>query len=246
MRASTAAPGLQPDTSNDDAKVPDVPNVAADAAAKPSPAVLDRITAASHCQESKCPTLVTLRVAATGVKLLFAHDTEVALTAAAALVNTAADTTLDSLEGLDAFVSTWGWTGSRRHTHAELAAVQQLRPRLRALWYADEDGVVAIVNELLRESNALPQLVKHDEWSYHLHATSPDQPLADRMAVEAAMAFVDVVRTGELDRLRVCGADDCDDVLVDLSKNRSRRFCDASCGNRMNVAAYRSRRRTAG
>ena len=41
------------------------------------------------------------------------------------------------------------------------------------------------------------------------------------------MAFVDVIRTGELDRLRVCAADDCDDVLVDLSKNRSRRFCDA-------------------
>jgi predicted RNA-binding Zn ribbon-like protein len=31
-------------------------------------------------------------------------------------------------------------------------------------------------------------------------------------------------------------------VLVDLSKNRSRRFCDSGCGNRTNVAAYRARR----
>jgi predicted RNA-binding Zn ribbon-like protein len=176
--------------------------------------------------------------------LLFAHDTEVALAAAASLVNTADDGTLETLADLDAFVAQWGWTGSRRRTNAELAAVQALRPRLREVWNEDKDGAVRIVNELLREGRALPQLRKHDEWDYHLHATSPDAPLADRMAVEAAMALVDVIRTGELDRLRVCAADDCQDVLVDLSKNRSRRFCDSGCGNRANVAAYRARKAT--
>ena len=60
------------------------------------------------------------------------------------------------------------------------------------------------------------------------------------MAVDAAMAFADVIRAGELARLRLCAADDCDDVLVDLSKNRSRRFCGLTCANRVNVAAYRS------
>lgn len=178
--------------------------------------------------------------------MLFAHDTEVALAAAAALVNTEADGGLDDLAALDAFVAEWGWTGSRQHTPAELEAVRALRPRLRAVWSEDEDGAVEIVNQLLREGSALPQLVRHDGWDYHLHATSPDQPLADRMAVEAAMAFVDVIRTGELDRLRVCAADDCADVLVDLSKNRSRRFCEKGCGNRANVAAYRARRRSTG
>jgi predicted RNA-binding Zn ribbon-like protein len=63
------------------------------------------------------------------------------------------------------------------------------------------------------------------------------------MMVEAAMAFVDVIRTDELERLSVCAADDCECVLVDLSKNRSRRFCDRGCGNRANVAAYRARKR---
>jgi len=66
------------------------------------------------------------------------------------------------------------------------------------------------------------------------------------MAVEAAMAFTDVIRTGQLDRLRLCAAHDCDHVHVDLSKNRSRRFCSLSCSNRTNVAAYRSRRAAAG
>ena len=179
-----------------------------------------------------------------GVKALFAHDTEFALTAAAALVNTAADEdALTTPADLDAFLDDWGWTGTRRADGPELDAVRALRPRLRRLWELDEDGVAEEVNAMLREAGALPQLVTHGGWGYHLHATSPDAPLADRMAVEAAMALVDVVRLGELDRLRTCGADDCADVLVDLSKNRSRRYCSTACANRVNVAAFRARRR---
>ena len=98
---------------------------------------------------------------------------------------------------------------SRTHDQAELDAVRRLRPRLAQLWELPEDDAVELVNALLREANALPQLVKHDGWDYHLHATSPDAPLADRMAVEAAMAFTDVIRTKQLDRLRRCAADDC-------------------------------------
>ena len=179
-----------------------------------------------------------------GVKVLFAHDTELALAAAAALVNTdrpGADE-LPDRAALDGFLERWGWTGGRRRDAAELEAVRALRPRLRRLWQLDEDGVATLVNELLRQARALPQLVTHGDFGYHLHATPSDAPLADRMAVEAAMAFVDVVRQGELDRLAVCGADDCDDVLVDLSRNRSRRYCSTGCANRVNVAAFRARK----
>jgi predicted RNA-binding Zn ribbon-like protein len=191
--------------------------------------------------------LMTLRRIATGVKVLFAHDTEIALAGAAALVNTIdvldpGDERLPDVAALDAFVQSWGWTGERQHDEAELRAVRDMRPRLRRLWLSDEDEVVHIINELLREANALPQLVKHDEWSYHLHATPPAAPLATRMAVEAAMAVVDVVRSGELSRLRICDSPTCDDVVVDLSKNRSKRYCDGGCGNRAAVAAYRARK----
>ena len=88
----------------------------------------------------------------------------------------------------------------------------------------------------------MPQLVRHDGWDWHLHATDPDQPLGTRMAVEAAMALLDVVRAGELERLKTCGADDCDDLHVDLSRNRSRRYCGTRCGNRADAAAYRARK----
>jgi predicted RNA-binding Zn ribbon-like protein len=176
--------------------------------------------------------------------VLFAHDTEVALAAAAALVNTAHGTDeLATQQDLDRFLDFWGFTGSRTHDAGELRAVQDLRPVLERLFQVDRDEAVLIVNRLLRDAKALPYLVRHDTWDYHLHATSPDAPLADRMAVEAAMAVVDVIRMDELDRMRVCAADDCADVLVDVSRNRSRRFCGTTCANRTNVAAFRARRR---
>ncbi|MDT4938690.1 MAG: hypothetical protein QOG80_2361 [Pseudonocardiales bacterium] len=180
--------------------------------------------------------------------MIFAHDTEVALAAAADLVNTARQDPdeLGTLEDLDTFLAKWGFTGSRTHDRRELQSVRELRPILGRIWEVDEDEAVRLVNSLLAESRALPQLVKHDAWDYHLHATPPHAPLADRVAVEAAMAFVDVLRMKELDRLRTCAADDCTDVHVDLSKNRSRRFCSTSCSNRTNVSAYRARKAAGG
>lgn len=175
--------------------------------------------------------------------MLFAHDTSVALASTAALVNTgAAPDTLTTVADLDDFLQRWEWTGARAGDEPELRQVRQLRPRLRELWTADDEGRVEVVNTLLREAGALPQLVRHGSWSWHLHATTENAPLAVRMAVEAAMAMVDVVRGEETDRLTLCAASDCEGVVVDLSKNRSRKYCSTSCGNRMAAAAYRARR----
>jgi predicted RNA-binding Zn ribbon-like protein len=194
--------------------------------------------------------LMTLTVPLSGVKVLFTHDTELALVSVAALVNTLPGSvpgdddpdTLTTVAELDRFLAEHRWTGRHERTRAELEQVRALRPRLAALWTLGEDELVAEVNAMLAANGALPQLVAHDGWPWHLHATPRDAPLAARMAVEAAMALTDVIRAGQLDRLRHCDAGDCDNVLVDLSKNRSRRFCDAGCGNRTHVAAYRARR----
>ncbi|HTJ31909.1 MAG TPA: CGNR zinc finger domain-containing protein [Dactylosporangium sp.] len=175
--------------------------------------------------------------------MLFAHDTEVSLVAAAALINTSgSEEQLTDPAALDAFLAPWTWTGKRTHDEEEVASVRALRPKLRQVWGASEDEAVELVNAMLRESPALPQLVKHDGWDYHMHATTPDADLHVRMQVEFAMAMLDVIRMKELDRLRFCAADDCNDVVIDLSKNRSRRFCENGCGNRTNAAAYRARK----
>lgn len=163
---------------------------------------------------------------------------------AAALINSAEEPeTLATREELDAFLDEFEMTGRRDGTQEELADVQGLRAVLKPLWWANEAEVAELCNELLRRSQAMPQLVKHGHWDWHLHAIENDQPVVDRFAVETAMAMVDVLRAGELERLRECAAEDCGGVVVDLSKNRSRRYCDQGCGNRANVAAYRARQR---
>ncbi|HVD17085.1 MAG TPA: CGNR zinc finger domain-containing protein [Propionibacteriaceae bacterium] len=179
--------------------------------------------------------------------MLFGHDTEVSLGETAALVNTVEldGDTLVTLADLDEFLAQHPYSGVIRRTPEELESVRALRPRLRKFWTVkDRDEVVAMINEILDEADARPYLSRHDQWDWHLHVTGPDAPLADRIAAQAAMAFVDLIRADALGRLRICAAEDCEDVVIDLSKNSSKRYCDTgNCGNRTNVAAYRARRR---
>ncbi len=186
--------------------------------------------------------------------MVFSHDTEMALLSAVHLINTAPTTvdgdgtvsgsdTLESMNDLDAFVLQEQFSGSREHSLAEVAAVREMRTELRSIFIAEEQSAAGMVNDLLARAQALPQLVKHDQWDWHLHATAPAAPLAQRMGVEAAMALADVIRGKELARLKVCAAPDCCAAVIDLSKNRSRRYCDTgNCGNRAHVAAYRRRK----
>jgi predicted RNA-binding Zn ribbon-like protein len=185
--------------------------------------------------------------------MVFIRDTELILRATVELVNTLPETdtsgvdSLVDLEQLEAFTARHGYTGSRTHDARELAAVRGIRGRLRGLWRVDRDDAVPLVNAMLADGRALPQLVRHDDTDWHIHASDPDVPLAQRMLVEAALAFVDVIRADEYARVRVCDADDCEGVYVDFSKNGSKRYCDAgNCGNRMNVNAYRRRKARAG
>jgi predicted RNA-binding Zn ribbon-like protein len=174
------------------------------------------------------------------------HDTEIALITATGLVNTARNGTeaLTDPSALAAFLDDCNYSGFRAGTTEEWQSVRALRSRLRAVWDTSDRATAArIINGLLREANALPQLTDHDDWDWHLHFTDPDAPLVHRLGAEAAMGLADVIRHDDLDRLRHCAAPDCDAVLVDLSRNRSRRFCDTgNCGNRLAAAAYRARR----
>jgi predicted RNA-binding Zn ribbon-like protein len=174
--------------------------------------------------------------------MLFAHDTELALLAAVALANSAEDPdTMTTAEDLRAFYEEHGYTGSFAGDQAELESVRALRPHLRELLTSDRDDAVAIVNRMLTDGRALPQLTRHGEMDWHLHVVGDERPLATRIAVETAMAMVDMIRADELSRLGVCADNDCEGIVLDLSRNRSRRFCSIACGNRAAVAAYRAR-----
>ena len=164
--------------------------------------------------------------------MTFAHDTTTALVLAADLVNTQPGRA-GKTDGLPRS------TGSP----ADLDAIRMLRWRLLAAWETTRQpaALAGIANDLLDQSGARPWLTDHNG-TWHLHVTKADAPLVHRIAAQAGFAFADLVRLGETERLRQCLAPDCDAVLIDLSRNRSRMYCDTgNCGNRQHVAAYRAR-----
>ena len=176
---------------------------------------------------------------------MFAHDTMTAIRNTTDLVNTQAQgqETLPSVAALNQFLVGHEFAGRRRATRDDLIAVLSLRPRLRAGWQTCRAGeLAALANQLLYEADARPWLSNHDNWGWHLHVTHPEQPLAQRISAQAGMAFADIIRLDAMSRLHVCAGEACDAVLVDLSRNQSRIYCDSNgCGNRVHVATYRAR-----
>ncbi|WP_323792615.1 CGNR zinc finger domain-containing protein [Nocardioides sp.] len=174
--------------------------------------------------------------------MVFSHDVELALQAATVLANTALEPdTLTTVAELAQIFTDYDYSGRHDADVAELEAVRALRGDLRTLLLADREEAAGIVNQMLLDEQALPQLMRHDEFDWHLHAVSYEEALPKRIRVETAMAMVDVIRADEMSRLGRCADDDCDGVVLDLSRNRSRRFCSTTCGNRNAVAAYRAR-----
>ena len=179
--------------------------------------------------------------------MLFADDAQEALLAAAELVNSAVEPdTLTTVAELEEFYVRHGYTGRHDDDDAELQAVRGLRGQLRGLLIAERDDAADQVNALLAQARALPRLVRHDALDWHIHAVADDAPLHRRIAVETAMAMVDVIRADELSRLSGCADADCDGLVLDLSRNRARRFCSTRCANRNAAAAYRARVRGGG
>jgi CGNR zinc finger/Putative stress-induced transcription regulator len=186
-----------------------------------------------------------------GAALLFGHDTEHALDCIVDLVNTApsasTDERLPDLAALATFVADHRVSEVGHLTGADLRAVQGLRSALGAVFDCDDDAsAAAAVNALVAGAGVTPRLTDHDGYSWHIHYFVPGTSLAEHLITDCGMALAHVVAAGERERLRRCAAPDCSQVLVDLSRNRSKRYCDArTCGNRLHVAAYRERQRAA-
>lgn len=61
----------------------------------------------------------------------------------------------------------------------------------------------------------------------------------DAMLGPIVRAALDLLRSPERGRIRLCDADDCVWLFLDTSKNRSRRWCDMKqCGNRNKVRRF--------
>lgn len=179
------------------------------------------------------------------------HDTECALGTVVDLVNSAPEVTgeegLPDLTALQDLVDRQQVSGIGRLTREDLAGALRLRVRLLEIFRArDQATAVGLVNALVADARSTPRLTDHDGWPLHMHYHAPDARLPEHLAADCGMALAFVISAGEQSRLATCAAPDCERVLVDLSRNRSKQYCDSrTCGNRLHVAAYRARRKGA-
>jgi predicted RNA-binding Zn ribbon-like protein len=163
------------------------------------------------------------------------------------LVNTSGLTSdeLADASALEALMARHNVGWPRAIGAADLEAVKGLRDRLRGVFTApDERTAAGVLNGLLADADARPFLSNHDGRPWHLHFAPENGPFPSWLAAHTAAGLAIVIAEEGFDRLKICEGARCKDVFVDMSKNRSRRFCSAEvCGNRASVAAYRRRQR---
>ena len=129
----------------------------------------------------------------------------------------------------------------------DAAALRRLQRGLRPVFEAStasaDTEVVGLLNELLGQHPVTPYIAGHDSQSWHLHVSNRASSVAQLLTAEALLGLATLVTDLGPLRLGVCSAAGCDQVFVDTSSNRSRRYCSDRCSSRANVAAYRARRR---
>ncbi|KAF4407941.1 MULTISPECIES: CGNR zinc finger domain-containing protein [Streptomyces] len=183
--------------------------------------------------------------------MLINHDTRCALDCVTDLVNTSAEEpepdTLTDLPALRDFVRRNNISDVGTLGEADLTAVRAVRAKFAAVFEAGSTPDAAeLLNGMVAAAGTTPRLTDHDGYDWHIHYFAPGATLAEHLAADGGMALAFLVVAGERERLRRCDAPDCRRAFVDLSRNRSRRYCDSrTCGNRLHVAAYRARRREA-
>jgi predicted RNA-binding Zn ribbon-like protein len=167
------------------------------------------------------------------------------------LVNTApptvAEDRLASLDQLAAFLRQHDLHPPASPTHADLTALRQLREPLRTVIESPDVGqAVAMLNGLL--AAARPVLDRGQAatgWAWYL--TVPETgSLTEQVQVLTAGGLLAALCLLGHDRFRRCASPTCHGVFVDTTRAGRRRYCmPAICGNRVNVSAYRARRRRA-
>lgn len=146
---------------------------------------------------------------------------------------------------------------------AELRAESERRPgvagevvmrarRLRDTLYSMFSGValrgrapeedIAVLNGFLEEGMRYRRLEPDDRccgWTW----SAGEEPLA-QMMWPIVNAAAELLVEGELERVKTCGNEACAWLFLDMSRNRSRRWCDMKdCGNRAKARRHYARQR---
>jgi predicted RNA-binding Zn ribbon-like protein len=106
---------------------------------------------------------------------------------------------------------------------------------------------IAELNALLPAAHSQRGIVPSADGGYEWVWLEDRHPPLDRVLWPIAVSAAALLTWDQLDRVKLCRADDCGWLFVDASRNRSRRWCDMSdCGNRAKARRFRTRHSEAG
>jgi predicted RNA-binding Zn ribbon-like protein len=132
-------------------------------------------------------------------------------------------------------------------TEADVGPLRALRAELRTVFedaaVGEESAAVRRLNVLLGGLYIAPRLTGHDAEPWHLHFAEGAQRAHEGYGSVAVLGVAFYVSENGFDRLGICQSSPCQNVFIDTSTNRSRRYCSDRCATRANVAAYRARQR---
>lgn len=142
-----------------------------------------------------------------------------------------------------------GFSRARDASAASVARVAQrflaLEAFLASLPDLDPVQASARVTEELTELPITPSIVDHDGAGPHIHWTPATARFDDQVLADVFMALAQEICDNGTIRFGVCGADDCDHIFYDATRNRSKRFCsDPRCASRTHTADHRKRKRS--
>ncbi|MET0616862.1 MAG: CGNR zinc finger domain-containing protein [Luteibacter sp.] len=127
--------------------------------------------------------------------------------------------------------------------HAEAVALRDDARDLVRRRKRGERGDPSTLNRLLALGNACRELSWPDADAPSLRTIErADDPRA--MLLPVAGAIATLLSTANFELVRECESDDCTLWFHDHTRSHHRRWCSqATCGNRMKVAAFRARKR---
>jgi predicted RNA-binding Zn ribbon-like protein len=127
-------------------------------------------------------------------------------------------------------------------TDRDLEAVRELRGRItEAMDCRDETTAASLLAGMAAELDVRPRLVGTESGGWQIrHGPDPDGPAF--LGPSAVFGLMELLAGGRWDRIGRCAGAPCRCVYVDRSRNRSRRYCDDVCADRVNQARTRRRR----
>ena len=157
-----------------------------------------------------------------------------------------ANASLGDVGELREYLSDRGWLAVQA-TDRDASVMRRFQRQVRGVFTASEAGelttVIDELNGLLDKHPFTPHIAGDGPGDWHLHVSNRAASVADLLIGEALMGLATLACDFGPERLGECSAPNCENVYVDTSANKSRRYCSDRCSSRANVAAYRARQK---